>query len=112
MIALTVNITSWADRWTLAGISVATVFVILVILVLVLQIFSYVARKAKLPMHHAGHNADGSPASLAEASEADKAAIATTLYLYYSNRHDVESGILTINPNRSSAWHAVVDENQ
>ncbi len=107
MTLLTVNITSWGDRWALAGISVLTVFSILIILVLVLQIFSAIAKRGN-PLA-AAHKAVTSTAS---ASEAEMAAVAMTLHLYYSDTHDVESGILTIDPNATSAWHGDVEQIQ
>ncbi len=106
MTTLTVNLSSWADRWALAGISVLTVFVILVILVFVLLIFSAVARRG---IHlHPHHVASGKPVSpYTEATEVDKVAIATTLHLYLNDRHDVESGILTINNDGTSPWQVI-----
>ncbi len=108
MLLLTVNLTSWSDRWALAGISVLTVFSILIILVLVLQIFSAIAKRGN-PLS-AMRNA--SEAASTDASGADMAAIAATLHLYYSDAHDVESGILTIDPNATSAWHGDVEQIQ
>ncbi len=108
MIPITVNLTSWTDRWALAGMSVLTVFAILVILVLVLQVFSAIAKRGGEIAAHA--KSLGGAASMAEASEADKAAIATTLHLYYDAAHDVESGILTMNTDHASLWHGDVEQ--
>ncbi|MCD7721991.1 MAG: hypothetical protein LUC86_00900 [Prevotellaceae bacterium] len=108
MIFLTVNLTSWSDRWALAGISVLTVFVILIILVAVLQIFSTVAKKgAQLAKHGSRHEED----LLENATQADKAAVAIALHLYLSDQHDVESGVLTINNDTPSPWQ-FAEQNQ
>ncbi len=109
MILSTVNLTSWADRWALAGMSVLTVFLILVILVFVLQIFSAIAKRGSAVSAHAKHAGDA--ASAADASETDKVAIAVTLHLHFSAAHDVESGILTINTDTASLWHGDVEQN-
>lgn len=111
MMFLTVNLTSWADRWFLAGISVATVFAILIILVFVLAIFSFVATKAA-NKGKAVQSAQAKPATAAvpvsEASADDMAAVATALYLYMNNSHDEESGVLTITQGNSS-WGSVLN---
>ncbi len=105
---MTVNLTSWTDRWALAGMSVLTVFAILVILVVVLQIFSAIAKRSGAIAAHAKSLGGASPMS--EASEKDKAAVAATLYLHYNNTHDVESGILTMNTDQASLWHGDVEQ--
>lgn len=109
---LEVTLTSWADRFYLAGISVATVFVILIVLVFVLQIFNMVAQGAsKAPKAAAAAAAPAAAqkaAPVADASEEEKAAVATALYLYMNNAHDEESGVLTIAPSQS-AWGAVLN---
>ena len=114
MTLLEVNLTNWADRGYLAGISVLTVFVILIVLVLVLQIFNAVAKstsgstKAPKAAAPAPAAAPKAAAPLADASEADKAAVATALYLYMNNVHDEESGVLTI-AQTPSAWRPVLN---
>ncbi len=94
---LTIDLTSWGDRWALAGISVLMVFVILIILVFLLQVFSAVAKKS------VGKPLAATP--LAEATETEKAAVATALWLHFHSQHDIESGILTINTDYQSHWH-------
>lgn len=109
MMLLEVTLTSWADRCYLAGISVATVFVILIILVFVLQVFNLVAKGAnKAPKAAAPAPVANKVAPVADASEEEKAAVAIALYLYMNNAHDEESGVLTIAPNQS-AWGAVLN---
>lgn len=107
---LEVTLTSWADRCYLAGISVATVFVILIVLVFVLQIFNMVAQGASKAPKAAAAAAPAAPKAtpVADASEEEKAAVATALYLYMNNAHDEESGVLTIAPSQS-AWGAVLN---
>lgn len=100
-----------SSTWMYTGIGIGVVFVILVILVLVLQVFNLVAKK--------GNNADVTAKAgiaslptvknLAEASELDKVAVATALYLYQQSKGDQESGVLTIK-RTPSAWHAVLNE--
>jgi len=109
---MTVLSVDWGVAWMLAGISVCTVFVILIILVLVLQVFSMLTEgpnKSAKSQPAAAVSAVPNTASLATASEEEKAAVATALYLYFNNSHDEESGILTIAQNPNSAWHAVLN---
>lgn len=100
-----------ASTWMYTGIGISVVFAILVILVLVLQLFNLVAKKAS----NAGDTAKAGIASMpaakniSEASELDKAAVATALYLYQKSKGDQESGVLTIK-RTPSAWHAVLNE--
>lgn len=104
---LTVN---WSEAWLMTGMGVGVVFSILIILVLVLQVFSYVAQKStKDSGVKAGIAELPAAKSLAEASELDKAAVATALYLYEKSKGDQESGVLTIKKT-PSAWHAVLNE--
>ncbi len=108
---MTVLSVDWGVAWMLAGISVATVFSILIILVLVLQIFSLLTKGSSkgTTSQPAAVPVVSKAASLATASEEDKAAVAIALYLYLNNSHDVESGVLTIAQERYPAWHAVLN---
>ena len=45
-------------------------------------------------------------ADITSASDLDKVALATAVYLYMSNQHDEESGVLTIHHTDHTAWHA------
>lgn len=100
MIPLQVN---WADVWAMTGIGIGIVFVILILLVYILQIFSKVANQSKteVPVQ--------APQTKAEKSEEDldKIAIATALYLYSEESHDIESGILTIQHHDGNAWNPI-----
>jgi hypothetical protein len=41
-----------------------------------------------------------------EGYEEDMAAVATAVYLYLNSAHDEESGVLTIQNDERSLWHA------
>ena len=76
----------------------------------ILQVFSFVAQKAsKETAPVAGLASMPAAKKLSEASELDKAAVATALYLYEKSKGDQESGVLTIKKT-PSAWHAVLNK--
>ncbi len=104
-----VLLTNWGDAWLMAGIGIGVVFCILVILVYVLQVFNFVANKSSKAEAESASAADHSVKNVAEASELDKAAVATAIYLYQTSKGDQESGVLTINM-APSAWHAELNE--
>ena len=93
--------------WLLAGISVMVVFSILVILVAILNVFTIAAKKttekAKAVKSTIATNLEAK--SFEKASEQDKAAVATALYLYFEERNNRENRVLTIVPY-PSAWGA------
>ena len=91
--------------WLLAGISVLVVFSILLILVAILNIFTIVAKKTTEKVKAVKSTIDTSleAKSFEKASEEDKAAVATALYLYFEERDNRESRVLTIVPY-PSAW--------
>ena len=93
--------------WLLAGISVCVVFAILVILVLILGIFTAIAKKtsAKAKAVKSSISSSLEAKSFEKASEEDKAAVATALYLYFQEKDNRESRVLTIVPY-PSAWGA------
>ena len=93
--------------WLLAGISVLVVFSILLILVLILGIFTAVAKKttAKAKAVKSTISSSLEAKSFEKASDEDKAAVATALYLYFNERDNRESRVLTIVPY-PSAWGA------
>ena len=93
--------------WLLAGISICVVFAILVILVLILSIFTAVAKKtsAKAKAVKSTISSSLEAKSFEKASDEDKAAVATALYLYFNERDNRESRVLTIVPY-PSAWGA------
>lgn len=91
--------------WLLAGISILVVFSILVILVIILNIFSLVSKKQTTAKAKAVKGSTEQPKGLEKASEEDKAAVATALYLYFQEINNSESRVLTISPY-NSAWGA------
>ncbi len=104
--------------WGMAGISVGVVFTILVLLVCVLYVFSAMAagkaakakEESKPKVLTGAEFIKSQQARIADASDLDKVAIATAVYLYMGNQHDEESGILTIHHTDHSAWHAELNE--
>lgn len=91
--------------WLLAGISILVVFSILIILVIILNIFSFVSKKQTTAKAKAVKGSTEQPKGLEKASEEDKAAVATALYLYFEEINNSESRVLTISPY-NSAWGA------
>ena len=95
------------QTWLLAGVSILVVFSILIILVLILGIFTAVAKKTTAKAKAVKNTiVDREQAKTFEkASEEDKAAVATALYLYFEEQDNRESRVLTIVPYQS-AWGA------
>ena len=93
--------------WALAGISILVVFSILIILVLILGIFTAVAKKttAKAKAVKTTIETNLEAKTFEKASDEDKAAVATALYLYFEEKNNRESRVLTIVPY-PSAWGA------
>ena len=96
--------------WLLAGISVLVVFSILLILVAILSIFTAVAKKTTAKAKAVKSTIENSleAKSFEKASDEDKAAVATALYLYFNERDNRESRVLTIVPY-PSAWGATLN---
>lgn len=96
--------------WLLAGISVLVVFTILLILVLILGIFTAIAKKttAKVKTVKSTIETSLEAKSFEKASDEDKAAVAMALYLYFNERDNRESCVLTIVPY-PSAWGATLN---
>ncbi len=106
--------TDWGLAWGMAGISVGVVFTILLLLVGVLYVFNIVAagkeakasEAAKPKVLTGAEYVKSKQADIASASDLDKVALATAVYLYTANQHDEESGLLTIHHTDHTAWHA------
>ena len=96
--------------WLLASISVLVVFSILLILVLILGIFTAIAKKttAKVKTVKSTIETSLEAKSFEKASDEDKAAVAMALYLYFNERDNRESRVLTIVPY-PSAWGATLN---
>ena len=111
---ITILSTDWGLAWGMAGISVGVVFAILILLVGVLYVFHFVAagneakaaEAAKPKVLTGAEYIKSKQADIASASDLDKVALATAVYLYMSNQHDEESGVLTIHHTDHTAWHA------
>ena len=97
--------TKWTTAWLMTGLGFGAVFIILVLLVLLLQIFSYVAAKSEVKPKAAAAKKDDTNQKV-EGYEEDMAAVATAVYLYLNSAHDEESGVLTIQNDERSLWHA------
>ncbi len=101
----------WADAWARTGMGFGVVFAVLLILVFVLMAFGLFSRMSGKKQTQAPKPASlqsapqAAVAPAASASDADKAAIATALYLYFQNVHDEESNVITIQHKANSAWH-------
>ena len=93
--------------WLLAGISISVVFAILIILVLILGIFTAAAKKTteKAKAVKTTIETKEQAKTFEKASEEDKAAVAMALYLYFEEKDNRESRVLTIVPY-PSAWGA------
>lgn len=100
--------TKWTTAWLMTGLGFGAVFSILVLLVLLLQIFSYVAAKSEVKPKAATKKAPAKDETKqkVEGYEEDMAAVATAVYLYLNSAHDEESGVLTIQNDDRSLWHA------
>jgi len=92
--------------WLLAGVSVGVVFAILLVLVAILGIFTAVAKKttAKAVAVKSTIVDAKQTRSFEKASEEDKAAVAVALHLYFTEKENRESRVLTITPTPNSAW--------
>ena len=86
------------------------VFSILLILVLILGIFTAIAKKttAKVKTVKSTIETSLEAKSFEKASDEDKAAVAMALYLYFNERDNRESRVLTIVPY-PSAWGATLN---
>lgn len=105
--------TNWTEAWAVTGYGIGTVFVILCLLVLVLMAFNAVAgskavQKApeKVNPISAAKRQTGEATTLSEVMGHDEVAIAMSLYMYFNDLHDNESGIITIHhSDEISGWH-------
>lgn len=103
---LSINLTEWADRWSIASISVLTVFIILFILVGVLWLFGWLSNRSEQtvnPFPLGQCKGGGHP--IAEADADDQAAVAMAIYLYHRSANETPRGVLTIR-HEPSHWHA------
>lgn len=98
----------WGDTLSLVAICFGIVLAILLLFVGILKIFEIVSKKEKnkdavtKPIVSTDKNKP-------EISEAEYAAIAMAIHMYYDVKHDEESMILTIknNPQSYSPWNII-----
>jgi Na+-transporting methylmalonyl-CoA/oxaloacetate decarboxylase gamma subunit len=93
---------NWSNAFVVAGLGMGVVFVLLAMLVFLLNCFSYLFIKKKkqtteMPIITANN----------VFTEAETAAIATTLHLFYQDMHDEESGVITIN-KKITLWNSKI----
>ncbi len=104
---------NWTNVWMETGIGFGIVFVVLTLIIFILSLFNVFANgknnKAVSAPTVQTPAATATAAPVASASDEDKAAVATALYLFYQNVHDVESGVITIRHNENSTWHQVLN---
>ena len=111
MITNSIAYVEWGDVWAMTGIGFGVVFCVLLLLVFALFALGYAVSliegtaKKKAAPAPVQQVAQTTAPSAASASDADKAAIATALYLYYQNVHDEESDVITIKRDPNSHWH-------
>ena len=98
--------TKWSTAWLMTGIGVGGVFLILVLLVFILQLFGKIAAAGEIKPKKAQKISTSDVKQKVEGYEEDMAAVATAVYLYLNSAHDEESGILTIQQDERSMWHA------
>ncbi len=107
--------TNWTNVAIQTCMGLGVVFSVLIILVLVLKLFGLVfaEKQQKVDLEQASSHPTpeniikGSQLS-SDASEADMAAIATALHLYFNAAHDTESYTITIKHNHATAWNSKV----
>ncbi|MBQ0089116.1 MAG: OadG family protein [Prevotellaceae bacterium] len=104
---------NWADVWSMTGMGFGVVFCVLVVLVAVLYILGYsVSSMEKKTAAPAVGQPTVAPVAnkTISASEQEKAAIATALYLFFKNAHDEEPDVVTIRHSHHSAWHSELNK--
>lgn len=103
--------TNWANVAVVTLFGVGMVFFILCVLVLILQLFglkvkvTFVKNPKKTVVKE---NTTSKVSTVHTASEAEKAAIAMALHLYFAEVHDTESYRLTIRQNSNTAWNSKI----
>ncbi|MGM9819033.1 MAG: OadG family transporter subunit [Paludibacteraceae bacterium] len=98
--------TNWTNVLIMTGVGIGVVFIVLVLLVFILQLFGAIATTdfKKKNAKTVSNVANSTTEPQHSASDAEKAAIAMALHLYFAEVHDTESYRLTIRQNANSAW--------
>ena len=99
---------NWANTFAVIVIGFGLVFVVLVLLVGVIKIFGFIVNKKD--KNETTNNEVKSNTAVKEAtiSEVENAAIAMALSLYYSDVHDEESYVITIDNSRKTSWNSKI----
>lgn len=96
-VLLIVEGTTWGETWALVGICFSIVFLIMAFFVLIMMLFGAIAKKGKKSEAKADAPKPAEEVkSTGKIDDADYAAIATALHLYFGGEHDKESNVLTI----------------
>ncbi len=100
--------TNWTNVLIMTGVGIGVVFVVLILLVFILQLFGAIATTdfKKKTAKTVSNVANSTTEPQHSASDAEKAAIAMALHLYFAEVHDTESYRLTIRQNANSAWNS------
>lgn len=100
--------TNWTNVLIMTGVGIGVVFIVLVLLVFILQLFGAIATTdfKKKTAKTVSNVANSTTEPQHSASDAEKAAIAMALHLYFAEVHDTESYRLTIRQNANSAWNS------
>jgi len=94
---------NWSNAFMVSILGVGIVFVVLIMLVFLLNGFSCLfVEKKNRTTHIQEVTVDGVP------TEAEAAAIAMALHLYFEDVHDEESDIITIVDNKNSVWNSKI----
>lgn len=87
---------TWGETWALVGICFGIVLLIMAFFVLVMTMFGVISKKKKATPAAEPAKPVAKPVATGEIDEADYAAIATALHLYFGGEHDKESNVITI----------------
>lgn len=97
---------NWTNTMIIVGLGFGIVFVILTFLVIILNIWQKISNKSvKTPKIVAHEKVE----LLNQAGSNNNifVAIASTLYLYFEDAHDIESGIITIKKHNTE-WNSIL----
>ncbi len=95
-VLLIVDGVSLGDTWALVGICFSIVLIIMAFFVGIMAIFGVVAKGKSKKAETSAVVAEPKAKTENKIDDADYAAIATALHLYFGGEHDIESNVLTI----------------
>ncbi len=101
---------NWANTFAVIIIGFGLVFVVLVLLVYIIKIFSFFSNRKEIKSGVTNNEVKSNTAEVKEAtiSDVENAAIAMALSLYYSDVHDEESYVITIDNSRKTSWNSKI----